>query len=113
MAGLVKEFTNYTLTQQELLSGFPLFYIPVDEMGCVVGAPQAKFLKAYLFNWVLNKGQIIPCGHDDWDDFALCLYEGRMGHAKYAMNATANEVQDRGYGNFQRYEPGDLIWENQ
>lgn len=109
---VINEFVNYRLTSRELLSGDPMFYLPVDQSGKVVGAPQAHLLHAYLFNWVKNPGLIIPCGHSDWDAFALCLYAGKLGHAIDALGKTAHEFEKGGYGSFQRYEPADLKWES-
>jgi len=108
---VVKEFVNFTLTSRELLSGDVLFYLPIDERGQVVGAPQAHLLHAYLFNWVKNESLILPCSFDAWDSFALCLYQGRLGHAKDALGQPAYLFEAGGYGSFQRYEPADLKWE--
>lgn len=108
---VVKEFVNFTLTSRELLGGEVLFYLPMDIHGHVVGAPQAHLLHAYLFNWVKNDGLILPCGYDDWDAFALCLYKERLGHAYHALGQPARQFDSGGYGSFQRYEPADLKWE--
>lgn len=109
---VVKEFVNFRLTSRELLGGEVLFYLPIDVRGQVVGAPQACLLHAYLFNWVKNAGPIIPCEHSAWDSFALCLYDGKLGHALDALGKPAFQFEQGGYGSFQRYEPADLKWES-
>lgn len=107
----VDEFVNFELTTRELLSGEVLFYLPVDRQGVIVGAPDACLLKAYLFNWVKNTDGVIPCSHSEWDNFALCLHQKRMGHAFNALGKSAKDFDDYGYGRLQRFEPGDLQWE--
>ncbi len=109
---VVNEFVNFRLTSRELLSGEPMFYLPVDRFGKVVGAPQARILHAYLFNWVKNDGLIIPCSHSDWDYFALCFFNGKLGHAINGLGKSAHDFERGGYGSFQRYEPADLKWES-
>lgn len=109
----VKEFVNFKLTSHELLGGEVLFYLPVNVLGEIVGATQACILEAYLFNWVKNLDGVIPCEFDAWDSFALCLFNGKMGHARAALGISALEFDAGGYGRFQRYEPADLKWEDQ
>lgn len=109
---VVKTLEDFVLEEHELISGEPVFYIPIDP----TGNPTTADLSDQFFGFVFNVGNVdyvcdLPFFSEDWDRYAVCLYKGRLGRAPVAMGLTGEQLATLRGGWFTRYPQSDLHWE--
>jgi len=103
-------FQDFQLAEHELLSGEPVFLVPRDTLGNACHVDLATLMEAYTYQHCRVSVPIHPCQPADWDAFALCLSNHRMGTAMLALGVTAELMQRNGMGYFSRYPQLDLRW---
>lgn len=98
---------TFPLESHVLLSGEPLFFLPVDGAGTPCHHSVAVELRAYTYNHLQSPTGIFPCSAEVWDAHALCLQQGKWAMAITALGMSASVAESRGWGYFSRYPGAD------
>lgn len=92
----------FRLKYHELISGGPLFFLPVDAEGTPVPLKEAVELRGYVYTHGVRAEQMHPCDPALWDLHAFCVFRERSTPAVIAIGETAELMQRKQTGYFTR-----------
>lgn len=111
--GVITEVGDFKLEQHELISGVPLFYLP-KRNGVICSIAECDIVEAFNYCFSptpLDGIKVLPCSETEWDRFAVCIFNGKMGSATAAFGFDGANLNANCLGWFSRWVEQDLRWE--
>lgn len=110
---VVLEIGDFKLEQHDLIGGAPIFYLP-KRNGVICSIADCEVVEAFTYCFSptpLHGIPVLPCSVVEWDAYALCLFNGKLGSATAAFGFDGANLDANRLGWFSRWADRDLRWE--